>query len=305
MKEESGRLGAKAYVTVLSTDNYLEGVLVLNESLRLCKSKYGLYVVMGSKVRKSVRDTLAKAGVRMINSQPLNIPEQIRLANLSSDHHRHWAGVFEKLIVFSLCQFRKIVYLDSDLLVIKNIDELFDKPHMSAVIADIYPGNHKCVYLNAGLMVIEPESDLTDRLIELLPNAFESEKQWRTAAGRPVSIGVQSVINMFWSEWISRNALHLDHKYNVMADQVDYYRRELDCKWRGPDGIHVLHFIGEVKPWMRTGTDFLRSAGGLVLDRRIGELAALMAYKAVLRSAQLRIRYVHQREHRGLNVFEI
>jgi hypothetical protein len=174
----------------------------------MCKTTFRLYVVVGSEVGDPPRRTLSRAGIRMINSGSIDIPDEIRRANASSDYHKHWAGVFDKLLVFSLCEFRKIVFIDSDVLVLRNIDELFDKPHMSAVIADIGPGREQVVDLNAGLMVLEPEPDLTDRLAAALPEAYEQEKQWRAAVGRPPSMGVQSVINMFWGEWITETELH-------------------------------------------------------------------------------------------------
>jgi glycogenin glucosyltransferase len=286
----SGELDSRGYVTVLGSDDYLNGVLVLNESLRMCRSKYRLYVVVGSNVSPAVHDVLAKARIATINLQSPDIPDEIVRANQTSDYHRHWAGVFDKLHVFSLCQFDKLVYIDSDILVMKNIDHLFEKPHMSGVIADRYPGNEDCVDLNAGLMVIEPEADLTNRLIALVPKAFEHEKEWRSAAGRPPSMGVQGVINMFWNEWIARDELHLDEKYNVLAEHLDYYVRRQNYRWRGPNGIHVLHFVGAAKPWMTTRLRFFRRIGGLLARRRVWEPAALIAYVAVLGSARLQLR---------------
>ena len=289
MREEPSRSVAMAYVTVVSTDSYLAGALALDESLRLCKSRYPLYVLVGSRVTGAVRETLAKAAIPTIDLPPIAVPEEIRQANVASDYHRHWAGVFEKLFVFSLCQFEKVVFLDSDMLVVRNIDDLFGKPHMAAVIADVGPGGQDSRDLNAGLMVIEPAADLTDRLVATLPAVFEQEKRWRTAAGRPPSMGVQSVINAFWSDWITRSELHLDRTYNVIANDLDRYMKSLGYRWRGPDGIRVLHFIGEVKPWMRTGTSFFRWAARLLGRRRFREVAASVAFMAVLGRARLRL----------------
>src|SRR5439155_20917809 len=86
--EEPSHRDSMAYVTVLSTDSYLDGVLVLNESLRLRGSIYRLYALVGSNVSKGVRSTLARAGIPTISSQPLDITEEIVLANLESDYHR-------------------------------------------------------------------------------------------------------------------------------------------------------------------------------------------------------------------------
>ncbi len=290
MRDESSRTRAMAYVTVLSTDNYLPGVLALDQSLRLCKAAYPLHVLVVSGVSETAHETLAKAGIPTIRVPPIQMPEQIRQANIASDHHRHWAGVFEKLLVFSLSRFHKLVLLDADMIVIKNIDELFGKPHMSAVIADIGPGREASRDLNAGLIVIEPAADLTDRLIAILPEVFEQEKRWRRAAGRPPSMGMQSVVNAFWHDWITRPELRLDRKYNVIANNLDYFVRSLGYRWRGSDGIHVLHFIGEMKPWMRTGMGFVRWAGGRLMRGRIWELAASVAFTAILGRARRHLR---------------
>jgi glycogenin len=278
-----------AYVAILSTDSFLEGVLVLNESLRLCRSKHKLVVVVGTNVSSAVRETLSRANVPQLQPQPLEIPEYILSANEKSDYHRHWSHVFDKLHAFSLTQFEKIVYVDSDVLVVRNIDDLFDKPHMSATVAGELPGRDESVDFSTGLMVIEPEPGLTAELVSLLPEAFERERRWRTAAGRPMSMGVQSVINMAWPDWMTQREVRLHSKYNVMATHLDYYLEQLGYSFRGSDAIRVLHFDGEVKPWMTRGIGFYRRVGGLFVRRRRWEAAALLAYGAILQSARLRL----------------
>jgi len=280
---------AMAYVTVLSTDNYLNGVLVLHQSLVRCKSRHPLYVVVGGEVSADVEGVLERAGIRTLPFTPLDIPDEILSANRASDYHQHWAHVFEKLLVFSLTQFDKLVYIDSDILVVRNIDDLFERPHMSGVIADRYPGNEDCVDLNAGVMVIEPEADLTQRLVAKVPEVFESEKRWRAAAGRPPSMGVQSLINFFWSDWKTTPDLHLAPTYNVLAPHLDHYVKHEHYRWRGPDGIRVIHYIGQVKPWMGRRRDVARRMVGLVAHRRKWELAAVTAYLLVLARARLRV----------------
>jgi len=280
-----------AYVAVLSTDDFLDGVLVLDESLRLCQSQYRLHTLVGSKVSGDVRKRLKRAGVSQIAMPSLDIPSYIITANEESDHHRHWANVFDKLRVFSLCQFEKIVYIDSDVLVVRNIDDLFNRPHLSATRAGKVPGRRDATAFSTGLMVIEPQPDITDELVKLLPSAFENERRWRSAAGRPMSIGDQSVINMNWRGWMQRDELHLDAKYNVMATHLDYYVSELGYRWRGPDAIRVLHFDGQVKPWMIRRSRFYRHMTNLIIRRRPWELAAVLAYKTVLQKTRLRLAY--------------
>ena len=48
---------------------------------------------------------------------------------LNNNSFQYWINIFE------LTEFEKILYLDSDLYINKNIDELFDFPNMSDIIA--------------------------------------------------------------------------------------------------------------------------------------------------------------------------
>jgi lipopolysaccharide biosynthesis glycosyltransferase len=276
-------------VTVLSTDSYLDGVLVLAHSLRRSGARYPLHVVVTGEVGEPTRRTLARAGIRQIETEPVEVPEEIRVANLGSDFHRHWAGVFDKLTVFSLCQFDKLVFLDSDMLIRANLDELFDKDHMSAVVADISAGQ-RSRDLNAGLMVIEPQSDLAARLLALLPEVYEDEKRWRAAAGRPPSMGVQALINGYWNDWMSREELHLDPKFNVLTNHLDFYLAQPDRSWRGRDGIHVLHYVGQTKPWMLGRKELARHVGRLVARRRRWEAVAVILYRSALARARRELR---------------
>ena len=155
----------RAFVTVLSTDNYLDGVLALHASLLKVRSLHELVVAVGQLVGTRSRDRLKRAGLKI-----LELPNSIELSDeLLRDNrdtgHQHWNSTFDKLAAFSLCCFKKIVLLDSDMIVLKNIDELFDRPHLSAVTAGAsWPGNESWNTLNSGLMVIEPHPDEAARL---------------------------------------------------------------------------------------------------------------------------------------------
>ena len=53
----------KSYVCVLSTDNYLDGVLVLNENLQRIKSNYPLLCIINENISKKTRDILKCFGI--------------------------------------------------------------------------------------------------------------------------------------------------------------------------------------------------------------------------------------------------
>jgi alpha-N-acetylglucosamine transferase len=78
----------------------------------------------------------------------------------------NWSATLAKLQVFGLTQYRRIVFLDSDMIALESLDHLFSTPHISAVItARSVPGEEeKCSSLNSGLMVIETAIQTGGRL---------------------------------------------------------------------------------------------------------------------------------------------
>lgn len=53
------------------------------------------------------------------------------------------------------------MYLDSDILVVKNIDDLFERDELSAGPEDLWPD-----FFNSGVLVIEPSLKTFTRLVE-------------------------------------------------------------------------------------------------------------------------------------------
>ena len=45
-----------------------------------------------------------------------------------------WEFCLTKLRAFGLTQFKKIVFLDADIMVLKNLDQLFEKPPMTSAL---------------------------------------------------------------------------------------------------------------------------------------------------------------------------
>jgi alpha-N-acetylglucosamine transferase len=148
------------------------------------------------------------------------------------------------LLVFELTQFEKVVFIDADMMVMQNLDCLFSKPHMSATNAGFsFPGNENDIDLNSGLMVIEPQPNLVEQLLSTIPSILMRKK----------AFGDQDLLQAFYSEWPSRPELNFGEKYNVYANYLEYYIRELNYHFNSnvddPKSIAIVHFIGASKPW--------------------------------------------------------
>ncbi len=229
----------RTYLTVITTDDYAVGAVALWESLRRTRPHYGLVVLITKEVSKRCEDALQRGGLTT-----LRVDQQLKRGD-SSDHAlRHWDNTFGKLLMFQLVQFEKIVYLDSDMLVLRNLDHLFDKPHLSAAVPDkLMPGHETWVQLCSALMVIEPQAGLASAIMQHVP-AVEA---------RMKSFSDQDLLHQHFPEWPSHSELELPQGYGIFPDSIDQYVRKLgyNLNLEAPDErtIAAVHFVGSRKPW--------------------------------------------------------
>lgn len=140
--------------------------------------------------------------------------------------------------MWGLVQFDKLVFLDSDMMVCSNIDELFEKENMSAVQAGRFIFDH-WIRLNSGCFVFTPNEDIMISMINLI----ESTIVERSALG--FGTGDQDVINKYYSNWPNEEQLHLSEAYNVFFMNIPSYKKV------GMPSPKIVHFVGNMKPWMK------------------------------------------------------
>lgn len=187
-------------------------------------------------VSSKIPAELEASGIRYI--QVDNFDDSIIQRDNKVDY---WKETLFKLKVFDLTQFDKIVFLDSDMLVLKNLDHLFDMPHMSSVAAgkELHPD---WVKLNSGLMVIEPSHEEYLSLENMIDIVYRE----RTSAGK--GIGDQDVIQAYYDRlWAESEQLHLSSVYNTMLGYAGYLCKSGSIS--GLNDIYVYHFTGREKPW--------------------------------------------------------
>lgn len=235
----------RAYITLLSTMSYLPGVIALSESLRQVKARYPLCVAISENIPQDVDELL-----RQKNLHVIRLPASIQIPEKFKEKSGHWGNTFDKLHLFGLTGFSKLVYLDSDMMVLTNIDELFGKPHMSAVAAGrlVHPDWQR---LNSGLMVIEPAPQLPEKIAATLEKALSEIKSLGNE-----SLGDQDLINAYYADWPASEQLHLDDGYNIFYSDMDTYMNQHGYCLPGASGkesklVRVVHFVGRHKPWMK------------------------------------------------------
>ena len=151
----------KTFLSVLSTNDYLPGALVINKCLQLVDSQYPFTILITPNISENSINILKK------NNIQIKLIQNIYLKNFNNNTNIHWYFTFSKLNIFSQVEFEKIVYLDLDMIVTENLDHLFNNRHFSAVNSGGFI--HKdWVDLNSGLIVFEPSLDIYNSLLNLL-----------------------------------------------------------------------------------------------------------------------------------------
>ena len=100
----------KSYITFLSTDDYLPGVLVLNYSLQQVNSQYPLACMVTKNVSRETIDKLEKHNISVIHIPDITIPDTIR-RSVADVNFTHWNNAWDKLNIFNLSQFDKIIVI--------------------------------------------------------------------------------------------------------------------------------------------------------------------------------------------------
>ncbi len=278
-----------AYITLLGTDGYLPGVLALAASLKSTQPCVPLHVAVAPRVSEHARQVLLTCHLPTIRLQEsFDTDAESIAANLEAGVG-HWSYTFDKLWLFELTKFEKLVYLDCDMLILHNVDELFDRPHMSAVIAG-QPAHPDWSNLNSGLMVIEPESGLGHRIFH---ETFKVTRE-RLRTSEMYAIGDQDLLQTYYRSWPEQRHLHLDHVYNsIVRDVPASLDQGYNLRMAEPDerSIKVLHFAGFTpKPWLWTalGREFMRFVAKRERDATI--LRLYWAYRRRLMQAVQQLR---------------
>lgn len=225
-----------SFVSILTTDEYLDGVLVLKYSLESTKPRYPFVLLITPNVSEKTKEILMSHDIDFITVQGIESPRLV-----TEEHLKRWNYTYSKLNIFGLTQFDKLVYLDSDMLILQNIDELFDKPHMSAIkirgkLPEFSSGWN---IFNSGLLVVEPSMDIFNDMISKIGQIEKVE-----------SPSDEDLLNAYYSDWLMQEDLHLDNGYNIFSYHWHRYKEVYGYDFLSKNKpIKVIHYIGEDKPW--------------------------------------------------------
>lgn len=183
---------------------------------------------------QAVYDYIIPVG-RIQNQQPANLYLMDR-----PDLH----SAFTKITLWKQAQFRKIVYIDSDIVAYRAPDELFDLPNAFSAAPDIgWPD-----LFNTGVMVLTPNMGDYYALMAMAERGISFDG------------ADQGLLNLHFGNSYNR----LSFSYNVTPSAHYQY---IPAYRHFQSTISMVHFIGPDKPWTQ-GRD--AHTGGSPFDGMVG-----------------------------------
>lgn len=206
----------EAYATVLhTTENYVCGAIALAQSIIQSNTTKDLVLLVDHHVSPESLEGLEAAGWKIKKFQRVSSPYS------RNNTYNKWN--YSKLRLWQLADYDKVMFIDSDFIVTRSLDEFFVYPGVSA------KGNNKNRF-NSGLMLLEP-SVCTFRSL--------MERRWVV---RSYNGGDQGYLNEMFPWWhrLPNKINHLTYFGSIDDDK--------DRDHRVPNDVYAIHYLG-LKPW--------------------------------------------------------
>ena len=229
-----------SYVSLLTNDSYSYGIVLLVESMKKVNTKYPLHVLVTDNVSDAVLELLNQlenVTYEKVDTIPITDYIYVHNEKINAPLAVTWKNCWTKFRIFNLTQFDKIVFLDADIMVMKNLDHLFEKPHMTAALDgeyfNLWPGWD---HFNSGCLVIEPKEEEFNNILTYANSLREEDLPNYVFAD-------QELLNFYYKDWPEKKELHLNKYYNIFPPYVqneDIDELTKEC--------YFMHYVGR-KPW--------------------------------------------------------
>lgn len=228
-----------AYATLVTNADYALGATALVRSLRLSGTQADILVLHTGGVQPGDLAPLEALGARLVAVDLLPTSDVFNERHARAKLHANAPFVkgrkpafhtpldnFAKLRLWQLTDYDRIVFVDADAIVVRNIDRLFAYPEFSAA-PNVYETLHDFHRLNSGVFVARPSEATFSAMLERLdqPGAF-----WRRTD--------QTFLEHFFPDW---------HGLPVFYNMLQYVWFNLPELWDWKS-VSVVHYQYE-KPW--------------------------------------------------------
>lgn len=236
-------------IVLATNDNYAPYLAVTLQSLiENCDNSkcYDIYV-FNSSLNYQYQRMIADMSTENINISTLNVMQFVKNLPLYSKSHYSVEMFYRILIPEILSEYKKVVYLDCDIVVLDDISKLFNTDLKHKILACInntflardgmvaYVQNslkidaHK--YFNSGILVIDSEKFVRNGIKE---KCFSMLEKYQNLACPD-----QDILNLALEDQV----LYLDNKWNYQIGS------EVSTLVKYSEKPHIIHYTTAAKPW--------------------------------------------------------
>lgn len=230
-------MSSGAYVTLVTNDAYVTGAVCLAKSLKRVDAECPLHVM----VTRGDFDLepLLELGCKIVEVDRLPCSSEFERNHTRERQHsvapftkgnkptfHDPLDNFCKLRLWEMDQFDRVIFIDADAIVVRDIRKLFEYPEFSAA-PNLYETLADMHRLNSGVFVARPSKQTFETMLQTLdqPGAF-----WRRTD--------QTFLEAFFPDW---------HGLPYTFNTLQYVYFNLPQLWHWPS-IRVVHYQYE-KPW--------------------------------------------------------
>lgn len=205
--------------------------MVLGHSLRRAGWDGETVAVVTEEVGEDSRHRLSRFWQRIVEVSNIANPNSHAEYGLAS-----FDTTYTKLHLWALEEYKRLIYLDADAIVLRNIDELKEAPSFAAAPCMWIPNT-----FNSGVMVLEPSRPVFEDMVSKIATTPSHDG------------GDQGFLNCYYPDWFSGPPeRRLSPAYNYQ--QWTYVYKQA---WKTMEPqLKILHFTDNKpwklrRPWMR------------------------------------------------------
>lgn len=238
-----------AFVTLLLNDSYLPGALVLAKSLRETHTDTPLVILYVKKeLSDDVYNEIQQCGLFdrtiAIDGDVLGTRNRFELDHLLQ--RTELSNTMSKLNVWRLVDYSKVIYLDSDTLIVDNIDHLFERDLPIGGISAASDSGWPDIF-NSGVFITKPDLGIYDKLLKF----YQTEDSFDGAD--------QGILNEFFNLQSDKMGTYWDRLPFIYNCTLNSNYEYLPAMIRFKNDIKVFHFIGKLKPWINRSISWSNS----------------------------------------------
>lgn len=243
-----------AYISLISSNGYIYPAIEMMTSWKRVHSKYPFYLMVTEDISEENCKILSFLGYKLIHINEY-IPKtylenfnKIQSGDLSMDSGKYsfhdntatgsgWRHAFSKLLIWKFIEFDKVCWLDLDILIFKNIDDVFNYQ----TPAWLEPNEDNYVF--SQMFVVKPNLEIFNQLIEYA-DQYQNPYEWHQ-----VLFTDECVLNSFWEKQrqhiLKSDSIPLLYSYPLDKTNTNYKNvLNVFLELRG------VHLTEQVKPWV-------------------------------------------------------